>query len=84
MSAAPDRAAAVTTAILKTVTDALRRWDASGDIRSLTGAQAAIMAMLRKEFADITKTTTTALSELPSRSTGSLKDGKTHMKENEK
>jgi hypothetical protein len=53
---AQDRAAVVTTAILRVVRDALSNWFDHGHA-DMAGARAAIYGILRDEFADIARTT---------------------------
>jgi hypothetical protein len=52
MSAARDRAAVATTAIMQIVTAALRRWS-DGDLTALASVRAEIATTLRDEFADV-------------------------------
>jgi hypothetical protein len=49
-----DRAVIVAAEISETIAEALRRWNASGDLAGLTDAHAAVVAILRAEFHDRT------------------------------
>jgi hypothetical protein len=73
--AARDRTVIVAAEIIETIADALRRWNASGDLAGLTDAHAAVVAILRAEFHDSHKDD--RLSDTPSRSTRLYQDGET-------